>query len=175
MKKNTPPILNVCNDGYKCCIKTIVKIFFRIIIWFNKLLHGEIIYSYICYLKNLYYTEKMKDYLSMGSNCIIQYGVSIIENKNVSIGDNVVVRKGSVLHCWKRIGNQRFLSELTIGSNSSIGFNNHITCINKIHIGEGFLSGSYCLITDNSHGTLSFEDANIPPKIGRCNQKARLR
>ena len=60
-------------------------------------------------------------------------------------------------------GGQR---SIRIGNNTRIcviGDYCHITAINKISIGDGFLSGRYVYIGDNSHGGLSWEEANIPP------------
>lgn len=42
--------------------------------------------------------------------------------------------------------------ELTIGSNCSFGAFNHITCANRIKIGDSLLTGKWVTITDNSHG-----------------------
>ena len=41
---------------------------------------------------------------------------------------------------------------LTIGSNCSFGAYNHITCANRVTIGDSLLTGKWVTITDNSHG-----------------------
>ena len=41
---------------------------------------------------------------------------------------------------------------LTIGSNCSFGAYNHITCANRVEIGDSLLTGKWVTITDNSHG-----------------------
>ena len=41
---------------------------------------------------------------------------------------------------------------LTIGSNCSFGAYNHITCANRVNIGDSLLTGKWVTITDNSHG-----------------------
>lgn len=42
--------------------------------------------------------------------------------------------------------------ELTIGSHCNFGAYNHITCTNRITIGDNLLTGKWVTITDNSHG-----------------------
>lgn len=48
---------------------------------------------------------------------------------------------------------------LVIGSGSSIGNFNHITCINYVEIGEKVLTADRVHISDNTHG---FEDPEAP-------------
>ena len=52
---------------------------------------------------------------------------------------------------------------LEIGDNVSIGEYSHITCANKITIGNGVLTGRFVLITDNAHGKCTNEDSDIAP------------
>ena len=46
---------------------------------------------------------------------------------------------------------------IIIGKNCHFGVQNHITCINKISIGDNLLTGKWVTITDNSHGDSSLE------------------
>ena len=41
---------------------------------------------------------------------------------------------------------------LSIGNNCSFGAYNHITCANRVTIGDSLLTGKWVTITDNSHG-----------------------
>ena len=52
---------------------------------------------------------------------------------------------------------------MEIGNNVSIGEYSHITCTNKVTIGNGVLTGRFVLITDNSHGNNTKEVADIAP------------
>lgn len=58
---------------------------------------------------------------------------------------------------------QCFNPKLIIGNHCNFGAFNHITCINKIVIGDGVLTGKWVTITDNSHGTTSMECLQIRP------------
>ena len=49
-----------------------------------------------------------------------------------------------------------------IGRGCHIGAYNHITCINRIKIGNGFVSGKWVTITDNNHGDTSKETMKMP-------------
>lgn len=83
--------------------------------------------------------------------------------KEIHIGNNTRIQSHSVLECWDKFGNQNFEPAITIGSNCKIGEYSHITACNRITIGDGLLTGRFVLITDNSHGSLSLENSNIPP------------
>lgn len=52
---------------------------------------------------------------------------------------------------------------LQIGDSCSFGEFTHITSCNNIIIGEGTLTGRFVLITDNSHGSSSKDEINVPP------------
>lgn len=56
---------------------------------------------------------------------------------------------------------------MIIGDNCNFGEFNHITCLNRIIIGNGVLTGRFVLITENSHGRTNGEDIGLPPEQ-RC-------
>jgi acetyltransferase-like isoleucine patch superfamily enzyme len=58
---------------------------------------------------------------------------------------------------------QYFSPEIQIGKNCYFGAYNHITCINKISIGDNVLTGKWVTITDNNHGETTFDSVSIPP------------
>lgn len=58
---------------------------------------------------------------------------------------------------------QSFHPELTIGSHCSFGAYNHITCTNKVTIGDNLLTGKWVTITDNSHGATDYASLQIEP------------
>lgn len=114
--------------------------------------------------RNLIYSLWMKRYIkNSNSSCEIQRGVTIIGGKFIQIGDNTSIWRNCRIEAVQQYENQLLTPELTIGSNCSIGENSHITCANKIIIGDGFLTGRRVLISDNNHGEFSYEDLQIPP------------
>lgn len=52
---------------------------------------------------------------------------------------------------------------LKIGSHCSFGAFNHITCANKVVIGDYCLTGKWVTITDNSHGETDSDSLHLPP------------
>ena len=89
----------------------------------------------------------------------------------ITIGDNCAFSDGIYLTAWDCFTTvvngeehtQKFLPNITIGDHCNFGAFNHITCINKIVIGDGVLTGKWVTITDNSHGTTDMECLQIRP------------
>lgn len=81
------------------------------------------------------------------------------------MGNHTVFGVGCYLTAWDQTSlkeNNHTAPEISIGSHCSIGAHNHITATNRIVIGDGFLSGKWVTITDNSHGNY---DVNNPDDI----------
>lgn len=53
--------------------------------------------------------------------------------------------------------------ELTIGEKCCFGAMNHITCCNKITIGDRLLTGKWVTISDNNHGATNIESLRVSP------------
>lgn len=132
----------------------------------------SVLYSYNLHQKiysarNVVYSLWIKNFLgSVGEKTRICYPCSLQGGgqKNVKIGDSTIINGTSIIGCWTKYGNQRFPNaSITIGNNCCIGENNHITACNKITIGDGLLTGRYVIISDNAHGGLSIEEADIAP------------
>ena len=58
---------------------------------------------------------------------------------------------------------QHMHPQLTIGDGCSFGAFNHITCTNKIKIGNNVLVGKWVTITDNSHGNTDINSLKTKP------------
>lgn len=89
----------------------------------------------------------------------------------ISIGDRTKFQKDTYLTAWKNYKGQKFSPQIEIGEDCNFGAWNHITCINKISIGDGFLSGKWVTITDNSHGRTTIDDVNIMPTLRKVYSK----
>ena len=112
-------------------------------------------------MKRAFVTARLKGgFNHFGKNTLLAPGVKILTPQNVSIGDNSSIMSNCIIEtCVTNSKNP----ELTIGDKVSIGEYSHITCTNRIVIGNGVLTGRFVLITDNSHGNLTEEEADIPP------------
>ena len=104
------------------------------------------------------YLQKVFAYC--GKNVNFGRNVQIIGEKSISINDFTYIGRDTSLTYWNTIDGQ---IHINIGSNCSIGAYNHITCTNRIVIGDGFLSGKWVTISDNNHGDSSFLQLNMRP------------
>lgn len=81
---------------------------------------------------------------------------------NISIGDDTCFGDYLFLSAW--LGNKgNSTPEIVIGSNCNFGAMNHITCCNKIIIGNHVLTGKWVTITDNSHGETDMDSLSMHP------------
>lgn len=106
----------------------------------------------------------------MDKPCILQ-GEGL---KNICIGDSVWIQQRTVIGCWTEYRGQKFSPSISIGNNCNIGAYNHISACNRIEIGDGLLTGRYVIINDNSHGGLSYDEADIPPAQRELKSKGEI-
>lgn len=83
--------------------------------------------------------------------------------KYFSIGRGTRFGKMVVLTAWDKYEEETFIPEVIIGKNCSFGDYLHLTCIYKIKIGDGVLTGRWVTISDNGHGETDFESLQTPP------------
>ena len=84
--------------------------------------------------------------------------------KYISLDKNVCIGERCIIEVYDSYQDQRFTPILTIGANSHLGDDGHITCINKIQIGNNVLMGRKVFITDNAHGASDRVLLDIPPQ-----------
>lgn len=98
----------------------------------------------------------------IGKSCIGK-NYSIISPDRISIGDNFYAEDNLKIQAWTKYQNQTFNPSINIGNNVSMMDNCHISCCDKITIGDGCLFGANVFVTDNFHGDNSVEQLTIPP------------
>jgi acetyltransferase-like isoleucine patch superfamily enzyme len=91
--------------------------------------------------------------------CILQGG----GEKNIYIGSHTLIKGHCVLGCWTKYRNQQFTPKIEIGDNCNIGEYTQLSACNGIVIGEGLLTGQFVYIGDNSHGGMTWEEAEKRP------------
>ena len=84
---------------------------------------------------------------------------------HITIGDHTKFQKELFLTAVVNYNEQNFNPQLVIGSNCNFGAYNHITCINKIVIGDYCLTGKWVTISDNSHGFTDKESLQQAPEL----------
>lgn len=89
----------------------------------------------------------------------------------IKVGDYTGFADGLFLTAWDKYpingmpddDLQIYNPEIVIGNNCQFGAMNHISCCNKIVIGDNLLTGKWVTITDNNHGTTDFESLQKAP------------
>ena len=122
-------------------------------------------YRLVAILRNIVYvlyTAWIKfEFKSMKG--FVKYPIYINGGKYMSVGRNTIIGKRVLLQCWDRYEGNMFTPKFIIGRNSSIRDDSHITCVNKIYIGDNVRIGPKVLITDNAHGASTREYLDINP------------
>ena len=118
--------------------------------------------SYPWYLvKRAFATARSKGVVKeFGKGSLIAPGVKLYTPQYISIGNNSSIMSHCIIETCP-INEDK--PHLLIGENVSLGEYSHITCANKVTIGNGVLTGRFVLITDNSHGNNTKEVADIAP------------
>lgn len=99
---------------------------------------------------------------SFGVKSLLASDITLLSPQYISIGNNSSIMRYCILETCPDANLQ---PELIIGNNVSIGEYTHITCANRIEIGDGLLTGRFVLITDNGHGRSSATETSIPPLL----------
>ena len=104
-----------------------------------------------------------------GKRVTLGKSVHLAGMQYTTVGDMTGIGEYSIVTAYKALAKD---PELTIGSNCNIGPYNHITCINKVQIGNGLLTGRWVTITDNSHGNNTLEELSVAPWQRKLSSKA---
>ena len=129
--------------------------FIRIIIGFiARLVHVAFNLRTLALLKApfkvFYYEWISAEFKSCGKHNYLEGFSKLRGGKYISIGSGMYIGKGIVWEVYNSLPN--IIPSLSFGDNSSFGDDGHITCINKIQIGDGVRIGRKVFITDNAHG-----------------------
>lgn len=116
-------------------------------------------------IKRLICEKKRKYINSSGINFNVSPSVEIIGGKYMNIGNDFSMGKYSKLQVWDSYNgiSTNINPNLQIGRQVSMMSNCHISCANKIVIEDGVLMGDNVFITDNFHGSNSWDELGVPP------------
>jgi acetyltransferase-like isoleucine patch superfamily enzyme len=98
---------------------------------------------------------------SWGSYSSMAWGCRVTNPQYISVGNNNVFLRNTAITVTPVQPDHS--PSVTIGNNCHFGIRNHLTCINRIVIGDNLLTGAYVLISDNSHGTIEREILDTAP------------
>lgn len=92
----------------------------------------------------------------LGSGAAIFRPFRVDGGSNISIGEKTVFQRGVWLYCCENDGRS---ASLSIGEGCVFGYNNHITAVSQVVIGNSVLTANNVYISDNIH---SYEDVTLP-------------
>lgn len=147
-------------------MKKTALFFIRFLMWLVSKIYTYGMAQRFCAWGNLLYSLWIRSFIGhVGESVIIDRPCSLSGggHRFITIGNDVHIQSHCILGCWVKYGNLPFSPTITIGDRCDIGEYNHISACNKIIIGDGFLSGRFVYIGDNSHGEFNSEHLSIPP------------
>lgn len=95
-------------------------------------------------------------FCKVGADTIVLGPVRIDGGKSICIGKQVTIQQRTWLYS---VGIENKISSLEIGNGCAIGYNNHITAVRKVRIGNHVLTANNVYISDNYH---EYKDISIP-------------
>ena len=90
------------------------------------------------------------------------------------IGEGSNFGKYVVLTAWDSYEGESFTPHVIIGERCSFGDYLHLTCINKIIIGNDVLTGRWVTISDNCHGNTDYRSLQIAPSKRKLTTKGPI-
>ena len=114
----------------------------------------------------IFYTSWIRrEFASCGKGCDF-WGFSVLRGaKHIHLGNHLYIGEKVVWEVFDEFQGQYFTPSLTFGDGSSFGDGGHITCINRISIGNGVRIGRKVFITDNGHGIFNREQLELPANL----------
>jgi len=108
---------------------------------------------------------KRHKFSSLGKMKYVGKRIKVLAPQYIKIGKNFTIGDNCYLQTWPEyLGKKNnYIPELTIGDNVSMMSNCHISCMNKVMIGNGCLLGDNVYITDNFHGNNKLEEKDVIP------------
>lgn len=159
------------------------KLFFKKNIEYAIIIVGAVInyifnYKFSKFIKllayNFYTFWMLPNLKKVGNRVRFNWPLNLIGGKHITLGNGVVFGKNCVLNAWDKYNNTKLNPCIDIGDNCSFGEYNHITCVNKIIIGNNLLTGRWVTISDNNHGATTHEMMLIAPKLRPIQSKGAV-
>lgn len=147
-------------------MNNVIKKIIRTIVYYASIVYSYDVNLKIRKLSDFIYTLWLRNFLGKVGNHVSFSKPFLLEGDGldfVLIGENVRFHSNCVLGCRQTYGHKKFKPSIEIGNNCDFGEYNHISSVNRIVIGDGFLSGRFVLISDNSHGSNTLQESQLPP------------
>ena len=117
-------------------------------------------------LKKRIYSEWIKhEFGECGNKCKFEGFKWLNEPRLMRFGSNINIGSDVIIELYKSYGGQKFNPIFVMGNYSSFGDSGHISCVNKVTIGNNVRIGKKVFITDNSHGSSDRSLLDIRPNL----------
>ena len=123
------------------------------------------------YYNGFYKKLYERSFRKVGSSTTLSKGVSVRNPKFIELGEETFIAEYCVLEAWPQLS---FTPYILIGNECSLGAYTHITCSNKVLIGDGLVTGRFVLITDNAHGKMDGSDLDVSAFKRRTTSKGAV-
>ena len=118
----------------KKCIRTLADLVHVVI--------NERALSVISHVKEVFYSQWIKhEFAKCGDDNVFGGFSVLVGQKYITLGSNLYIGKDVVWEVYDNYKGQVFAPHLSFGDGCSFGDGGHITCINKIAIGNGVRMG----------------------------------
>jgi len=104
----------------------------------------------------LFWYFRKSSFKSLGRKIFFASPCRIDGSEGISIGARVSFQRGIWLYCC---GVNDVKASMSVGKGSVFGYNNHITCVREVTIGDNVLTANNVYISDNLH---EYEDIANP-------------
>ena len=128
--------------------------------YLSLIIPNKVTYPWYLFKRAYITSRKRKLFKQFGQGSLLAPEVKLYTPQYISVGNNSSIMSHCIIETYPANGHKPLLE---IGDNVSLGEYSHITCANKVTIGNGVLTGRFVLITDNSHGNNTKEIADIAP------------
>ena len=118
-------------------------------------------------LRNKCYAAYLRHFFIGAEELIINGSpVHVLGGRHIRIGHRVTLGAWVRLEAVYRWDNcsQEFTPQIVLGDNVVIAPFTRIGCINRVEIGDWTTTGQRVYITDHTHGDVSYEQLNLPPR-----------
>ena len=100
-------------------------------------------------IKSVIYRPRLA---KLGVDSIVLLPRWIYNGKNISVGNNSIIGRFSVLHPIAKFGEKKYSSKILIGDDVYIGGYSQIHCMESIIIDDGCVLSEHVYISDIAHG-----------------------
>ena len=129
--------------------------------WLVPTMTYELCFASISHIYTGYLTRR---FYYIGKDCLLAFRANKLYNLHrVSLGNGTQIERGASLEAWETNEDFKSFPLIKIGDNCRIRANVHITAKTGIVIGDGLLTGTNVLITDNMHGKSNYSDMRMKP------------